>query len=100
MQGKRWYYYLPIVCVYIFLILSITLMEREVGGVSEISLDLLHKYAQMFTKGWWGNGQYIAREIIGNVILFIPLGQLLSVIFRGKYLPLIAILGFFCLSRH
>ena len=75
-------------------------MEREVGGVSEISLDLLHKYAQMFTKGWWGNGQYIAREIIGNVILFIPLGQLLSVIFRGKYLPLIAILGFFCLSRH
>lgn len=95
MQGKRWYYYLPIVCVYIFLILSITLMEREVGGVSEISLDLLHKYAQMFTKGWWGNGQYIAREIIGNVILFIPLGQLLSVIFRGKYLPLIAILGFF-----
>lgn len=94
-QGRKWYYYLPLICVYAFLIANITLMEREIGRVTEISVDVLRKYSFIFTTGWNGNGQYIAREIIGNVILFIPLGQLLSAMFRGKYLPLIATLGFF-----
>lgn len=93
-EEKKRYYYLPIACLYIFLVLSVTLMEREAGEVAEVSVDVISKYVQMFTTGWWGNGQYIAREIIGNIILFIPFGQLLSTIFRGKYLPLIAILGF------
>lgn len=93
-QGKKRYFHLPVVCLYLFLVLSITLIDREMGAVADVSVDILHKYTQMFTTGWWGNGQYIAREIIGNIILFIPFGQLLSTIFRGKYLPLIATLGF------
>lgn len=93
-QGKKWYEYLPLTGVYVILVLSITLFGRETGAISKVYEGVLHKYSIMFTTGWWGSGQYIAREIIGNIILFIPLGQLLSVILRGKYLSLIAVFGF------
>lgn len=92
-QGKKWCYYLPLTGVYISLVLSITLLGRETGEFSKIHVDVLNKYCLMFTTDWRGNGQYIAKEIIGNIIMFIPLGQLLSSTFHGKHLSLVKLFG-------
>ncbi len=88
------FFYLLLTFLYVWLVCSMTILGREQDVLYAIVLSPLPKYTQMFTTGWWGNGQYIAREILGNVILFIPLGQILTAMFRGKYLLFIALLGF------
>lgn len=94
-QNRKRIYSALLASVYVFLVVSITLFsERDAGAVSTVDMDVLQKYIRLFTTSWIGDGKYIAREIIGNVILFIPLGQLLSSVFRGKHLLLIAMLGF------
>lgn len=97
LQGKKWCYYLILGCIYFFLILNITLMGRAYGIVHTVDMDIFQKYSHMFTTGWWGDGQYIAKEIIGNIILFVPLGQLIATVIRGKFPLLIAVISL-CVS--
>ncbi|MBQ8859901.1 MAG: VanZ family protein [Ruminococcus sp.] len=85
--------------MYICLFASITLLSRIGSDIIETSLVPLCSYYGILTKGWDGEGLYIAQSLMGNVILFMPLGLLLAVLFREKkYKFLIVILSAFVVS--
>lgn len=57
--------------LYILVILYLTLLNRNLGK-RQINLRLLWSYKHLFTN------DYLRREILNNVLLFIPLGTILS----------------------
>ncbi len=68
----------PIVfLLYVYLLLSITMVDRANLSSTEVSLVPLYSYYGILTKGWNGEGYYIAQSLLGNVILFLPVGVLL-----------------------
>ncbi len=70
--------------LYIYLLLSLTLFSRTEFSDVEVSLVPFYSYYGILTKGWNGEGFYIAQSLIGNVILFMPLGVFFSVLFQEK----------------
>ncbi len=63
--------------IYIYLLLSLTLFSRTEFNDVEVSLNPFYSYYGILTKGWNGEGYYIAQSLLGNVILFLPVGILL-----------------------
>ncbi len=70
--------------MYTCLFVSITLLSRIGTDIIETSLVPLYPYYGILTKDWNGEGFYIAQMLIGNVILFMPLGIVFSLLFKGK----------------
>ena len=68
---------LIVLLLYVYLLLSITLVDRANLSNTEVSLVPLYSYYGILTKGWNGEGYYIAQSLLGNVILFLPVGILL-----------------------
>lgn len=82
---------------YIFLVFQITVFSREEELQTELLYELIpfYSYFMMAKVGWFGWGVYIFYGLVGNVILFIPLGMLIPQIPKLKHPYLIAgIAGF------
>ena len=70
--------------MYTCLFVSITLLNRIGTDIIETSLVPFYPYYGILTKDWNGEGFYIAQTLIGNIILFMPLGIVFSLLFKGK----------------
>lgn len=83
-------------CLYVFDVLSITIINRPVLEEQRAVLVPCRAYISILRSGWVGEGQYIMREIVGNVIMFVPLGMILNRFLRtkGNYI-VIGCLAFF-----
>lgn len=71
-------------CLYVFDVLSITIINRPVLEEQRVVLMPCKSYISILLSGWVGEGQYIMREIVGNVIMFMPLGMILSHFLKTK----------------
>lgn len=70
--------------LYVYLLMSITMVDRANHSSTEVSLVPLYSYYGILTKGWNGEGYYIAQSLLGNVILFLPLGIVFSFFLEQK----------------
>ena len=53
-------------------------------------------YILLLTVQWHGNGMYIAMALLGNLILFIPLGIIISKIIKRNNVLIAIGIGFLC----
>lgn len=87
---------------YAFLVLDITILSRVHNTVDDVSMIPFVNYYAMITGGWNGIGRYVARALLGNVILFVPLGQILADMLRCRhkalYIGMIALLCSFAIE--
>lgn len=81
--------------VYLYLVLQITVFGRNEldGGRSELIPFL--SYYMLPVVGWRGWGVYIFYGLVGNVILFVPVGMLTALLPKVKHKYLLSgIVGF------
>jgi glycopeptide antibiotics resistance protein len=64
--------------VYIFIVLSATLLDRYDGISSQVTLQLFSAYK--YAWNYWSIKEW--RNIILNILLFVPIGMLLPIIFK------------------
>lgn len=74
-KGNKPHYYFSIVIllVYLFVLVNITLFEREPGSRTAISLNLFETLGDSRSNAY----------VVENVLLFIPFGFLLAILFRS-----------------
>lgn len=72
--------HLPLVLLvlYMTIVLYLTVLGREPIGCYQYDLSPIRKIHQLFTVGYYGHGQYILREILLNILMFVPVGALLA----------------------
>lgn len=83
----RWIWLCAIIAsipVYIHLVLWITVIRGDIIQEENVILVPLRVLCDILTRGWNGVGLYVAEAIIGNVILFLPLGLLISMALHHK----------------
>lgn len=94
---QRQFAFRVIFLFYFFLVLDITVLRRVHNTIDDVSMIPFVNYYAMIMGGWNGLGRYIARALLGNVILFMPLGQILADTLRCKHKALyIGMIAFFC----
>lgn len=81
-------FFILILFAYIFFILYITLLSRRPFEGLHLKLDLFWSYKVL--KEQW-------KQIIENILLFIPLGVFLSLVFKRKWFVFIIGFLFSCL---
>lgn len=87
-----------IAIIYIIDVLLITLLNRPPLAKRTIIMYPMYSYYSLFCHQWKGIGFYVAEALIGNVLLFVPLGMILSWTIESKYRSiLIGVIGF-CFS--
>lgn len=84
--------------VYLAVLLSFTLLYREDVTKTDVSTIPFNSFFQILTVGWYGWGKYIFMGIVGNMLLFVPLGMIVGNIFVSKHRVLISVISGFALS--
>lgn len=74
-------------------ILSVTLINRNINSSNLIVLLPFQSYINLFFSDWKNAAVFAWRQIIGNVLIFIPFGMLVSELFNKKSLKVCAISG-------
>ena len=59
-------------------------------------IQQFRSYILLLTVQWHGNGMYIAMALLGNLILFIPLGIIISKIIKRNNVLIAIGIGFLC----
>lgn len=77
--------------IYVYLLLSITLADRIQLSYVAVDITPFHSYYGILARGWNGEGFYIAQSLLGNVILFLPLGIVFSVVFQENKEKILAV---------
>lgn len=87
-----------VMCLYVFDVLSITILRQDLLETQTAVLIPGKAYGAILTESWIGLGKYVARELIGNVLLFLPLGLFLTKKVKVKHCFWTVGLIAFCLS--
>lgn len=74
-------------------ILYVTLINRHINSSNLIVLLPLQSYINLFFSDWKNAAVFAWRQIIGNVLIFIPFGMLVLELFNKKSLKVCAISG-------
>lgn len=83
------------VIIYFFILYWFTLFRNNIIATSTNSFIPLSSFWQITQVRWFGSGEYLFRAIVGNVILFVPMGIFMFVIQKVKHPFLISgIIGF------
>lgn len=103
--------FVGILCIYVFLIKSIkykhilfvlfvgihlvilcwfTLFRNDINKTLTNYFIPFSSFWQITQVRWLGSGEYLYRAIVGNVVLFVPIGILTVVSQKGNYLFLIS----------
>lgn len=95
--NKIWFTVLVIIIipVYLYLVLQITMLGRNEldGGKSELIPFM--SYYMLPVVGWRGWGVYIFYGLVGNIIIFVPVGMLIALLPKVKHKYLLSgIIGF------
>lgn len=78
--------------LYIYLVLSITFGGRSIQSEQSFMLVPLRSYWGIIKYGWEYSAKYIFIECVGNVLMFIPLGQYSADLKKKKLFFLILVL--------
>ncbi len=62
----------------------ITLIREAIFETPESMLIPAQSYYNITVRGWGGESKYIAAGVIGNVVMFVPLGLFLGNLIRNK----------------
>ncbi len=65
-------------------ILFLTVLGRNPGSESRFEISPLHSYINMFLLDWKNSAVFIWEQIIGNVVVFIPVGFIVSDLLSKK----------------
>lgn len=81
---------------YLVTLFSFTFLGRVPFPEKLFILNPFESYVSILFVRWYGCGEYILRAIVGNVLIFVPLGLLMGNMLdiKSKYL-IIAGIGFF-----
>lgn len=82
--------------VYLYIVLLITVLRNEYFSSPQKILVPFQSYVSLITVQWHGNGMYIAMALLGNLILFIPLGIIISKIIKRNNVLVAIGIGFLC----
>ncbi len=70
--------------IYIYLVLAITVLRQPAAALPSARLVPFYSYYLIATKGWHYMSLYVAEEVLGNVLLFTPLGIIVSQLIKRK----------------
>ncbi len=76
---ENWYAAIPILVFYIAFVLTITIIERTPGKLMKYNLELFWTVREIIS----GRTELIS-EIFWNIVLFVPIGVLMSIVLLGK----------------
>ena len=96
-KNKNLFAFLCIVIAlpYVYLMLQMTLFGRVRLTEHQCMLTPFLSYYSILTGGWNGLGQYVFYGLLGNVLVFIPIGMLVAQLTKVKHKYLISgIIGF------
>lgn len=82
--------------VYLYIVLLITVLRNEHFSSSQKILIPFKSYISLITVQWHGSGMYIAMALWGNLILFIPLGVMISKIIKRNNILIAIGIGLLC----
>ena len=82
--------------VYVLLVLSVTVFREKSFKIPQKILIPFKSYVSLITTHWHGDGLYIAMALFGNIILFVPLGILLSKVIKKNNVRIVMLVGFLC----
>lgn len=82
--------------VYLYTVLLITVLRNEHFSSPQKILIPFKSYISLITVQWHGSGMYIAMALWGNLILFIPLGVMISKIIKRNNILIAVESGFLC----
>lgn len=82
--------------VYLYIVLLITVLRNEHFSSPQKILIPFKSYISLITVQWHGNGMYIAMALWGNLILFIPLGVMISKIIKRNNILITVGIGLLC----
>lgn len=85
-----------LVVVYLYIVLLITVLRNEHFSSPKKILIPFKSYISLITVQWHGSGMYIAMALWGNLILFIPLGVMVSKIIKRNNILIAVGIGFLC----
>lgn len=83
---------------YIVWVFYITLFSRTENPALGVSLIPFSSFFSMIYNPWFGSGEYIAANIVGNTLLLAPVGMYGANFIRIKRIRLVAGIGGFLLS--
>lgn len=101
---KRIFIVCDIVAILFYLInvLYITVLDRATLNEQTLRLIPGHSYYLILSTEWDNTGLYLVESIIGNILLFIPLGMFLMQFLRPKYriwiIPFVAFFASFSIE--
>lgn len=87
-----------VMCLYVMDVLFITILRQDLLETQTSVLIPGKAYGAILTESWIGSGKYVAQALIGNVLLFIPLGLFLTKKMKVKHCFWTVGLIAFCLS--
>ena len=79
-------------CIYFFLLLRFAVINRAASLIYSIFLEPFWSYKEIILKG----NTSLIPEVIGNILMFVPIGFFTSVIFKNKKLLFSVIIGLLC----
>ena len=82
--------------IYLYVVLSITVLREEHFSVPQKILIPFQSYISLLTVQWNGHGMYIAMALLGNTILFFPLGIVISWVIKKNNILFALGIGFLC----
>ena len=85
-----------LVVVYLYIVLLITVLRNEHFSSAQKILIPFKSYISLITVQWHGSGMYIAMALLGNIILFIPLGVMISKIIKRNNIFIAIGIGLLC----
>ena len=97
-KSQKIEFFVPLgLVIYLVLLVWFTLIDR---GNADASFCLIpfSSYCQILQVRWYGWGEYIFRQIVGNVILFFPLGIMIGLIDRLNKKMLVSVITGILLS--
>ena len=88
--------------LYLINVLYITVLDRATLNEQTLRLIPGHSYYLILSTEWDNTGLYLVESIIGNILLFIPLGMFLMQFLRPKYriwiIPFVAFFASFSIE--
>ena len=75
-----------------------TLLSRADVADTSVSLVPLESFFEILKVRWYGWGEYLFLAIVGNMLLFVPLGMIIGNAFYGRHNLMLSLVAGFLIS--
>lgn len=74
-----------VLILYCCILLYITVISRKTQTEKQFDLSLLHTYYSLWYYEWNYAAKYVLLEVLGNVVMFLPIGTIVGVLFYPHF---------------